>query len=136
MKRQLFFVDVIWFLFWAIAIVIRVPPGSRFYAGMVLAALSFVLWMAARYQLGRSFRATPQAHKLVTSGLYSKFRNPIYLFGQLAFLGLAIAWNTIVGYAVFALLIPVQMLRARKERAVLEQAFGDEYRAYIARTWF
>jgi protein-S-isoprenylcysteine O-methyltransferase Ste14 len=135
-KRQLFFVDVVWFLFWAAVIAMRVPPGPRFFAGMGLTAVSFVLWMVARFQLGSSFRATPQAHKLVTTGLYSKFRNPIYLFGQLAFLGLAIAWNTVAGYAVFALMIPVQMLRARKERAVLEHAFGDEYRAYHARTWF
>jgi protein-S-isoprenylcysteine O-methyltransferase Ste14 len=136
MKRQLFFVDVIWFALWAAVIATRVPAGPRFYAGMGLTAVSFVLWMVARFQLGSSFRATAQAHKLVTTGLYSRFRNPIYLFGQLAFLGLAIAWNTILGYAVVALLIPVQMLRARKERAVLDKAFGDEYRAYRARTLF
>lgn len=136
MKRQLFFFDVIWFLFWAVVIATRVPAGPRFYAGMVLMAVSFILWMVARFQLGSSFSATAKAHKLVTTGLYSKFRNPVYLFGQLAFLGLAIAWNTPPGYAVFALMIPVQMLRASKERAVLEEAFGDEYRAYRARTWF
>ena len=136
MKRQLFFVDVIWFLFWTIVIAMRAPASPRFYAGMGLVAVSFALWMLARYQLGSSFRATAQAHKLVTTGLYSKIRNPIYLFGQLAFLGLAIAWNTPLGYGIFALMIPVQMLRARKERTVLEKAFGDEYRAYRARTWF
>ena len=136
MKRQLYFVDVIWFLFCTVAIAARVPPSPHFYAGMVIVAVSFALWMLARYQLGTSFHATAQAHKLVTTGLYSKFRNPIYLFGQLAFFGLALAWNTVLGYAIFALMIPRQMLRARKERAVLEQAFGDEYRAYRARTWF
>ncbi|MDR3698704.1 MAG: methyltransferase [Candidatus Sulfopaludibacter sp.] len=136
MKRQLYFVDVVWFLFCAVVIMVRVPAGPRFYAGMGLMAVSFTLWMAARFQLGRSFRATAQAHKLVTTGLYSKFRNPIYLFGQLAFLGLAIAWNTVLGYALFTLAIPLQMLRARKESTVLEKAFGDEYRAYRARTLF
>ncbi len=136
MKRQLFFVDVIWFLFWTVVIAMRAPASPRFYAGMGLVAVSFALWMLARYQLGSSFRATAQAHKLVTTGLYSRIRNPIYLFGQLAFLGLAIAWNTPLGYGIFVLMIPVQMLRARKERAVLENAFGDEYRAYRERTWF
>jgi protein-S-isoprenylcysteine O-methyltransferase Ste14 len=29
-----------------------------------------------------------------------------------------------------------QMARARKEAQVLEANFGDEYRAYRARTWF
>ena len=37
---------------------------------------------------------------------------------------------------VFVLLIPLQLWRARKESAVLEAAFGDEYRAYRAGTWF
>jgi protein-S-isoprenylcysteine O-methyltransferase Ste14 len=31
---------------------------------------------------------------------------------------------------------PVQVWRARKEAAVLEAKFGDEYRAYRASTWF
>jgi len=37
---------------------------------------------------------------------------------------------------VMVLLIPLQVLRARKEAVVLEAAFGDEYRAYRERTWF
>jgi protein-S-isoprenylcysteine O-methyltransferase Ste14 len=33
-------------------------------------------------------------------------------------------------------LFVVQVLRARKEAIVLEAAFGDEYRAWHATTWF
>jgi protein-S-isoprenylcysteine O-methyltransferase Ste14 len=36
-------------------------------------------------------------------------------------------------------LVPValmQMFRARREAKVLEERFGDAYRAYRARTWF
>jgi protein-S-isoprenylcysteine O-methyltransferase Ste14 len=36
-------------------------------------------------------------------------------------------------------LVPVatmQVVRARREASVLEQQFGDAYRAYRARTWF
>jgi protein-S-isoprenylcysteine O-methyltransferase Ste14 len=33
-------------------------------------------------------------------------------------------------------LIPMQIVRARKEARVLEEKFGEEYRAYRARTWF
>jgi len=33
-------------------------------------------------------------------------------------------------------LIPVQVLRARREAAVLEAKFGDAYRKYRKHTWF
>jgi protein-S-isoprenylcysteine O-methyltransferase Ste14 len=33
-------------------------------------------------------------------------------------------------------LIPVQIIRARREAAVLEAKFGDAYREYRKRTWF
>ena len=33
-------------------------------------------------------------------------------------------------------LIPIQIIRARREAAVLEAKFGDAYREYRKRTWF
>ena len=105
-------------------------------AGAAVLLLAFVLVSIARYQLGRSFSLTPQAHQLVTSGLYRVFRNPIYVFAELAFVGFAMmipSWWPIV---VMVAVIPLQVARARKETAVLEAAFGEEYRRYRARTWF
>jgi protein-S-isoprenylcysteine O-methyltransferase Ste14 len=73
----------------------------------------------------------PQARKL-----YAKFRNPIYLFGGLAYGGLFIAWGRVIPLVFFLLFYPVwQYLRIRKEAEALEKAFGDEYRQYKARTW-
>ena len=37
---------------------------------------------------------------------------------------------------VFLAIIPMQIIRARKESAVLEAAFGDQYREYKRQTWF
>jgi protein-S-isoprenylcysteine O-methyltransferase Ste14 len=136
MKQQYYFFDVIFFFGAAAAVCWYEPWGPRFYAGMALMAVSFVLWMAARIQLGASFSLGAKARKLITTGLYSKFRNPIYLFGQLAYLGLAIAWGKPLGFVIVICMTPLQMLRAKKEQAILEQAFGDEYRAYKARTIF
>ena len=33
-------------------------------------------------------------------------------------------------------MIPIQVLRARKEEKVLGEAFGEEYARYKAGTWF
>jgi len=96
-----------------------------------------VLLFVARWQLGKSFSVTPQARELVTHGLYSKIRNPIYVFSALMLAGILIALQR--SYALFFLLlvlIPVQIVRARKEAKVLEAKLGEEYRAYRAKTWF
>jgi protein-S-isoprenylcysteine O-methyltransferase Ste14 len=37
---------------------------------------------------------------------------------------------------IFAIVIPLQVVRARAESKVLEEHFGDAYRQYRAGTWF
>src|SRR5581483_8589965 len=57
------------------------------WAGIIIAVPAMVLLLTARFQLGRSFSVSPQARKLVTRGLYSKIRNPMYVFSALLVLG-------------------------------------------------
>jgi len=107
------------------------------WADLGIAVPAAVLLFVARWQLGKSFSVTPQARELVTHGLYSKIRNPIYVFSALMLAGILIALRR--PYALFFLLlvlIPVQIVRARKEAKVLEAKFGEEYRACRAKTWF
>lgn len=109
---------------------------ARHVAGMAIAALGFALWFTARLQLGASFAVSARAKALVTTGLYSKFRNPIYLFGGMAYGGLFIAWGNVYALLFFFTVCPVyQFLRARRESQVLEKAFGEEYLRYKASTW-
>lgn len=105
-------------------------------AGAVIAAIGLVLLLTARIQLGRSFSVSAQAHKLVTMGLYSRIRNPIYVFSAMFLAGAAIAIGHPMLLVVLLALVPVQVVRARKEEQVLTQAFGEEYVRYKARTWF
>lgn len=48
--------------------------------GAMLAVVGYSMFVTARLQLGKSFAVTPQARELVTLGLYSRIRNPIYVF--------------------------------------------------------
>jgi protein-S-isoprenylcysteine O-methyltransferase Ste14 len=90
----------------------------------------------SRYQLGRSFSIRAEAHRLVTHGIYSKIRNPIYVFGALLFAGFVlVVHRPILWLGVLAIAV-MQTLRARREARVLEAAFGDAYRDYRRRTWF
>jgi protein-S-isoprenylcysteine O-methyltransferase Ste14 len=103
---------------------------------LALAIASFWLWFAARIQLGRSFAVRAQAKELVTHGLYSKIRNPIYLFGSLCLAGLCLLFDQPIALLLLLVLAPLQAMRARKEARVLEEKFGDAYRQYRAQTWF
>jgi protein-S-isoprenylcysteine O-methyltransferase Ste14 len=77
-----------------------------------------------------------KATELVTTGLYSRIRNPIYVFGALFILGIFIWIGRPILLLIFVVLIPLQIYRSRKESAVLEAKFGAEYREYKRKTWF
>ena len=104
--------------------------------GAAVAVLSLVLWFIARQQLGKSFSVTAQAHQLVTHGLYSRIRNPVYVFGALFIFGIIIYAGRYWALLIFFPLIPTQIVRARREAKVLEAAFGEQYREYRRGTWF
>jgi protein-S-isoprenylcysteine O-methyltransferase Ste14 len=90
----------------------------------------------ARYQLGKSFAIRAEAHQLVTRGLYSKIRNPIYVFGIVLFSGLVLALQRPILWLFVVAVIIGQTIRARREARVLEASFGDAYRDYRRKTWF
>ena len=104
--------------------------------GMCSMIAGFVLWTTARVQLGKSFTVSAQAKQLVTGGLYSRIRNPIYVFGSCVIVGLILVLGRPIFLLIFLVVIPLQIWRARKESSVLEAAFGEEYRKYRAVTWF
>ncbi|MGB9199460.1 MAG: methyltransferase, partial [Terriglobales bacterium] len=74
---------------------------------------------------GKSFSVAAKARELVTRGIYSRIRNPIYIFGGIFLTGVAlILWHPFL-IVLLAIMIPVQIMRARKEARVLEEKFGD-----------
>jgi protein-S-isoprenylcysteine O-methyltransferase Ste14 len=103
-------------------------------SGLIMAGVGGIA--AARYQLGKSFTLRAEAHKLMTHGVYSKIRNPIYVFGTVVTAGFVLLIHRPVLWLVLLAIIVMQTLRARREAQVLEAAFGDAYREYRRKTWF
>jgi len=130
------FVLIVGFAVWLALHAGNVPWTPLRLVGAVMAAVGMALLLTARVQLGRSFSVSAQARKLVTTGLYSKIRNPIYVFSALMLCGLAITIGRPWLLLLLLVLVPLQIVRARKEEQVLEQAFGEEYVRYKAGTWF
>ena len=112
------------------------PHGAARWAGLVFGLIGLTGVIVARYTLGRSFSIAARATALVTRGLYSRIRNPIYVSGVFFIIGLALMmWNSYV-LLLLVVIAPMQIIRARREARVLEEKFGDEYREYRKRTWF
>lgn len=124
---------------YALYYVFVLGPGPRDalrWLGLVLSLLGLGGVVLARYTLGRSFSVRAKATELVTTGIYSRLRNPIYVFGGLFIVGLVVMVRRPGLVVLLLILIPMQILRARREAQVLEAKFGDAYRQYRARTWF
>jgi protein-S-isoprenylcysteine O-methyltransferase Ste14 len=105
-------------------------------AGIAIAAPAFILFVAARIELGRAFSVQAKATTLVTTGIYSRIRNPIYVFGAILVLGFIIWMGRPWWLLIFVVIIPLQVVRSRKEERVLKDKFGAAYLDYKQKTWF
>jgi protein-S-isoprenylcysteine O-methyltransferase Ste14 len=127
------------FAFYLVLLALGIASGLHSAIWLAVLALSLVcaaLWFTARRQLGGAFSVRPEARRLVKSGLYARLRHPIYVFGTAAFLLVLLALQGWQALIIWAILIPVQVIRARREGALLAKTFGAEYEAYRRSTWF
>jgi protein-S-isoprenylcysteine O-methyltransferase Ste14 len=134
--RLVRWLDIAIFLGVAAYVLLTAPREGNWYAGLAVAAVCTPFWIAARRQLGASFSVRPEARHLVTTGIYSKIRHPVYVFGTPAVTGVLVAllgWKALI---IAAIVVPVEILRARREEAVLVEKFGSQYTSYRERTWF
>ncbi|MGA6983146.1 MAG: isoprenylcysteine carboxylmethyltransferase family protein [Candidatus Sulfotelmatobacter sp.] len=121
----------VWFIFFL--------PGAWDWQrdlGAALAVTGGIGILIAHAQLGTSFSIKAEAHHLVTRGIYSKIRNPIYVFGMAVIAGFVFVVHRPQLWIIFVIVTLIQIVRARREARVLESAFGDEYRDYRRKTWF
>jgi protein-S-isoprenylcysteine O-methyltransferase Ste14 len=105
--------------------------------GVALFAIGCVvrLWPVA--VLGKRFSglvAIQKDHALQTTGIYSVIRHPSYLGLLITLLGWALAFRSVIGILIGALLVPALVGRMNAEEALLRSQFGTEYDAYRART--
>lgn len=95
--------------------------------------LAGLLWQfSAKVALGRSFGLLPAQRGLVVRGPYRVVRHPIYLGYLIGHAGFLLVNASPRNAAVLALLYVAQVVRMRREEAVLDDA-QTGYRAYRRR---
>ena len=106
--------------------------------GVALFAAGGVLRLWPVFVLGRRFSglvAIQPGHTLVTGGVYGVIRHPSYLGMLIGTLGWALAFRSLFGVLLAALLIAPLIARIEAEERLLRSHFGAEYDDYRARTW-
>ncbi len=98
---------------------------------LLCGGLAWSVW-SLRY-LSRSFSIVSHARALVRSGPYRLVRHPLYFGERVALLGVVIVGFTWAVFALFAVLVGLQLYRASKEEELLATSF-PEYSEYRLRT--
>jgi len=104
------------------------------------AVFATALWLFYRTHkdLGRNWSVTLEVcdqHTLVTSGVYSRVRHPMYSAFWLWALAQALLLpNWIAGPAGLVGFGTLFLLRVRREEAMMIDTFGEDYRRYMERT--
>jgi protein-S-isoprenylcysteine O-methyltransferase Ste14 len=127
--------DVAFYLALLVFAVWKRPHTPTLVVAAIVAAVSFPLWVLARLQLGSAFSFRARADHLVTTGLYSRFRHPVYLFGSIAGVASLVSLQVWWVLVVALLLSPITIVRTIREERVLRAAFGAEYDRWRKRTW-
>ena len=78
----------------------------------------------------RALRSTWHIERLVTTGIFARTRNPIYLSFALIVAGIAVLSRTWLAWPWVALCLVAFWLVAAREEADLRRAYGEEYERY------
>jgi protein-S-isoprenylcysteine O-methyltransferase Ste14 len=133
---------IIYLLWIPLPVSIAAPMVVIFQAGglvLFLAGLCLTFW--ARRTLGamwgistsRQVKLLPD-HRLIQNGPYAWVRHPMYLGWWVSILGLVLVYRTLILLGIFIMSLVIFYRRARLEESVLAEKFGDEWKAYAARS--
>lgn len=113
---------------------LHVLPVPLLAVSLALIVAGSALAIYGVVNLGASFSIMSEARAVVTEGIYRFVRHPIYLFEDMALIGLFLQYiSPYTAIIVFACLA-LQIKRINNEEAVLQKSFPAEYASYKTRT--
>ena len=99
------------------------------------ASLGIVFWARMLFvKAGTTVKPFQESSELVMMGPFNLTRNPMYLSMTVFLLGLAILLGSLTPFFIIPFFVWIITKRfIRVEERMLEQRFGESYRAYKAR---
>ena len=123
--------------FLLVPLLARGYPGAATWAvGVILIAVGEAVRLAGVAAAGTvTRRRSRTVQRLVTYGIFSWMRNPLYVGNFLIWMGFTVASGVLWFLPLAIILFGVEYtFIVRYEEGVLESIFGEEYLAYKART--
>lgn len=112
------------------------PVAAAF--GVAAAAGALAMFRLTHRALGRNWSVTlelRESHRLIQDGIYRHVRHPMYSAFWLWALAQALLLpNWVAGLSGLVGFGTLYLFRIGREEQLMREAFGDEYRAYEART--
>ncbi|HJS19430.1 MAG TPA: protein-S-isoprenylcysteine O-methyltransferase [Anaerolineales bacterium] len=110
-------------------------PTWAGWLGVVLISGALLVFWRAHADLGLNWSPTleiREKHELVTRGIYSFIRHPMYASQWLWVIAQPLLLqNWIAGFFGLLVFIPFYFLRVGAEEQLMLEQFGDQYRAYM-----
>lgn len=107
--------------------------------GLFFAIAALVMFRLTHKALGRNWSISlelRQDHRLITEGVYRHVRHPMYTaFWLWAVAQALLLPNWFAGFAGIAGFAALFFGRIAREERMMTESFGEEYRAYIQRTY-
>jgi protein-S-isoprenylcysteine O-methyltransferase Ste14 len=105
--------------------------------GFIICTIGVIFIIAGIITLGEYFTTSIIPKGLVTTGIYSKIRHPMFTGAILVYIGIVVIFQSIIGFLlVIFILIPFFIYSAIEEEKILSEKFKDKYTAYKKKTFF
>jgi len=99
--------------------------------GLIFVVTGMTFWIIGKLTLGKYFSVSHKPKALITKGIYSKLRHPMYTGGVLIYLGLALFFKSIVGLTLtIAILVPLLVYSATIEEKLLREKYKKDFDQY------
>lgn len=112
----------------------RIPlfPYSNI-TGFAIFVIGIVIHIRCHLVHQQADQQSEEIEKLLTTGVFSRVRHPMYSSLVLIVLGIAIASGVLIALIPAIVIAVLNLLTAFKEEEFLIEKFGDEYREYMKR---
>jgi protein-S-isoprenylcysteine O-methyltransferase Ste14 len=110
-----------------------------YFIGLIINIVGLLIWWSAKITLAENWDAgygKPKIKKLVTQGIYSKLRHPLYWGINLTLIGLCLIHLDIFLIIASIIIVIHFCWRMRVETNFLIKNLGKKYIDYKNKTWF